>query len=116
MAEEKSHSVGMNSARNKEDKEIHEHLPKRYEKSRYYTWSDIEPHAFAYDLWVVLFGNVLDLTELIQKNISSPLCEPIIAFAGTDISHWFSHKTKEPKTRIDPNTGRTVYYCPNGKY
>ena len=94
---------------------LKEHLPRQYEKKRYYTWLDIEPHSFAHDLWVVLFGNVLDLTELIQSNITSPLCQPIIDFAGKDITHWFSHKTKEPRTKIDADSGRQVFYCPNGR-
>lgn len=99
-----------------EDRQLVEHLRAEYNKKRYYTWKDIEGHCFAHDLWVVLFGKVLDLTELIQANIHSPLCQPLIDFGGKDVSHWFHSKTKEPKTRIDPETARRVFYCPNGRY
>ena len=94
---------------------LKEDLPRNYRKKRFYTLQDIEPHSFANDLWVVLFGNVLDLTELVQFYISSSLCQPIIDFAGKDVTHWFSSKTKEPKTRVDPETGRQIFYCPNGR-
>ena len=33
---------------------------------------------------------------------SGPLCVPLIEAAGTDISHWFDPKTKDPKTFVDP--------------
>lgn len=95
---------------------LKEHMRPVYERKNYYTWADIEPHCFTHDLWVVLFDKVLDLTELVQLNIDSPLCQPLIDFAGKDISHWFNQKTKEPKTRIDPETARTVFYCPNGRF
>jgi hypothetical protein len=96
-------------------KQLADFLPKPYEKSNYYTWKDIESHSFANNLWVVLFGNVLDLTELVQKNVHSPLCQPLIDFAANDVTHWFNHNTKEPKTKIDVDTGRRVFYCPNGR-
>lgn len=102
-------------ATERKNKDLSEHLPGRYEKKRYYTLSDIEPHSFAYDLWVVLFGKVLDLTEFVQTNIHSPLCQPLIDFAGKDITHWFSPKTKEPRTKIDAETGRQIFHCPNGR-
>lgn len=99
-----------------ENKALIEFARPDYKKKRYYTWADIEPHSFSHDLWVVLFGRVLDLTELVQSNIHSPLCQPLIDFAGKDVSHWFNSNTKEPKTRVDPNSARRVFYCPNGRY
>ena len=50
------------------------------------------------------------------KNFKSPLCKPIIDFAGKDVSHWFNPATKEPKTRISSKTGYREYYCPNGRF
>ena len=102
--------------RTTENKGLIEHMRTDYLAKRYYTWADIESHCFGHDLWVVLFGKVLDLSELIQANIHSPLCHPLIEFGGRDVSHWFNSKTKEPKTRIDPETARRVFYCPNGRY
>lgn len=95
---------------------ILEHMRPAYSNKRYYTWTDIEPHSFAHDIWIVLFGKVLDLTELVQSNIESPLCQPLIDFAGKEVTHWFNQKTKEPKTKVDPDTARKVHYCPNGRY
>ena len=100
----------------KHNKALADHLPRIYKKKRYYTWADIECHGFAYDLWVVVFGKVLDLTPLVQKHIKSSLCQPIIDFAGKDISHWFCRATNNPKTRVDPATGCLQFYCPNGRY
>lgn len=87
-----------------------------YNKRRYYTQKDVQFHISSGDLWVVIFQEVYDLTPLIQKNIASPLCQPLIDFGGKDISHFFDPKTKEPKTKIDTNTGKRIFYCPNGRY
>jgi hypothetical protein len=99
-----------------ENKGIIEHVRPDFTKKRFYTWADIEPHSFAHDLWVVLFGKVLDLTELVQSHVASPLCQPLIDFAGKDVSHWFAAKSREPKTRVCPDSARRVHYCPNGRY
>lgn len=97
-------------------KRFEEFTVKEYKKRRYYTPKDVEPHISSGDLWVVIFGEVYDLTPLIQKNIASPLCQPLIDFGGKDISHFFDKKTREPKTKIDTNTGKRIFYCPNGRY
>eukprot|EP00904_Undaria_pinnatifida_P009298 jgi/Undpi1/5499/HiC_scaffold_2.g00778.m1 len=58
-------------------------------KMRYYTPDDVALHNCAEDCWLSLFGQVKDLTELILAN-RGPLADPLIAAAGTDITHWFS--------------------------
>ncbi|CAM9953711.1 unnamed protein product [Pylaiella littoralis] len=58
-------------------------------KTRYYTPDDVALHNCAEDCWLSLFGQVVDLTELIMAN-RGPLADPLIAAAGTDVSHWFS--------------------------
>lgn len=83
---------------------------------RYYTPYDVSLHFKSGDLWVVIFGEVFNLTSLVQSNIQSTLCQPLIDNAGKDISHFFNSKTKEPLTRIDAKTGKQVYYCPYGRF
>lgn len=116
MTELSASTLNSGRLQSNREKDFKDNLPRKYEKKRYYTWADIEPHSFAYDLWVVLFGQVLDLTELVQRNIHSPLTQPLIDFAGKDITHWFNPKTHEPRTKVDSESGRTVFYCPNGRY
>ena len=48
-------------------------VPKPYKKRRYYIASELSSHCTANDLWVSFFGDVYDLTHLVQSNISSPL-------------------------------------------
>lgn len=51
-----------------------------------------------------------------MENHQSPLCDPIVLAAGSDISHWFHPDTREPKTFIDPKTGQQTVLCPTGRY
>ena len=51
-------------------------------------------HNTSSDCWVSFFGEVYDLSKLIQDNFGAE-CEPIIKFAGQDITNWFDPKTKE---------------------
>ncbi len=41
--------------------------------------------------------------------------QPIIEAAGTDITHWFDYKTKQPRKMIN-GEGKEDFYCPNGPY
>ncbi|KAG5177610.1 cytochrome b5 [Tribonema minus] len=82
---------------------------------RYFTPEDVAQHNCAEDCWVSAGHRVLDLTALIEEH-RGPLAEPIIAAAGSDISHWFNPKTGDPKTCIDPVTGLTVAYTPSGRF
>jgi hypothetical protein len=40
----------------------------------------------------------------------------LIDYAGKDVSHWFSCKSGEPKTRINPSTGVKEFYFPDGRF
>lgn len=62
---------------------LSKYLPKPPKKRRFYIGSELAQHSMANDLWVSFFGDVFDLTEIVQKNISSHLVEPIINAAGT---------------------------------
>lgn len=82
---------------------------------RYYTPAEVALHDRADDLWVSLFNKVLDLTELVKAN-RGLLVQPIIAAAGTDISHWFDNITHDPCTHIDHETDIEVPFTPMGRF
>ena len=90
-------------------------LPKPFKLRRYYTPAEVAKHNTSTDCWVSFFHEVYDLSKLIQDNYNE-LCEPIIRAAGTDITHWFDPKTREPKTWVDPKSNFTWYFCPTGRY
>lgn len=96
--------------------ELPKNLPKSYKKRRYYTPADVAAHNKSNDLWVSLFHKVYDLTPLIQENFHSKLIDPLVDVAGTDITHWFDAKTRDPQMKIDVNTGSVAYYLPRGRY
>lgn len=90
-------------------------MAKQVARCRYYTLSDVARHSSHYDCWVALYGRVLDLTPLLVKH-SNELALPLIAAAGTDISHWFDDETRDPKRHIDPKTGIEQPYTPQGRF
>ena len=77
--------------------------------------AEVAKHDRADDLWVSLFGKVLDLSELVQAN-RGPLVQPLIAAAGTDITHWFDDSTHDPCTHVDPETEIEVPFTPMGRF
>lgn len=87
-------------------------VPKRL---RYYSKTEVAQHHLASDCWVSFFGNVYDLTPLIAEH-RGVLTEPIVKFAGHDISDWFDPKTRDPRTYIDPTTCAQMPFCPHGRY
>ena len=92
------------------------HLPRPYKLRRFYLASEVAMHNTKDDCWVSLFGQVFDLTRLLQENFASELCDPITLSAGTDVTHWFDSSTKEPKTFIDPVSNTKQVYSPLGRY
>jgi hypothetical protein len=48
--------------------ELAKQLPKPYHKRRFYNLSEVQVHNAANDLWVTFFGEVYDLTKLVQEN------------------------------------------------
>ena len=95
---------------------INQNMPKEFARKRYYTLADVKRHCRSVDIWVVLFDQVLDLTKTCQTNFTSSLCKPLFDYAGKEVSHWFSRKTGEPKTRINPDTGVKEFYFPDGRF
>lgn len=71
------------------------HLPRPYKLRRYYLPSEVALHCTKDDCWVSFFGQVFDLTRLLQENYTSELCDPIVLQAGKDISHWFDPISRE---------------------
>lgn len=89
----------------------------------YYSSNEVAEHNVMSDCWVSYFGNVYDLTKLVQENKGEKRCcsersmatqrqasqlipcstvlpsgllvQPLLKFAGQDITHWFDPKTKE---------------------
>ena len=82
----------------------------------YYNKEDLHTHTTLENCWVSIFGKVLDLSPLLITNSHSLLIKPILLNAGKDISHWFDPKTKNPKTRIDINSGKRVFFTPEGRF
>ena len=82
---------------------------------RFYTPAEVGAHDRADDVWVSLFYKVLDLTPLVQAN-RGVLAQPLIAAAGTDITHWFDANTKDPCTCMDPETEIEVPFTPMGRF
>jgi len=95
---------------------LKQYLPVASVKQRYYTSEEVSNHNTANDCWITLFGEVYNLTNLIQENISNALTAPLIEAAGTDITYWFDSSSREPRVRVNLQTGQREVYCPTGKY
>lgn len=54
--------------------DIRQYIPVKNPNQKYYTAEEVSLHNTANDCWVVLFGEVYDLTGLIQINIESITC------------------------------------------
>jgi len=58
---------------------------------------------------------VVNLTGMIAAHAGNVLVKPLIAAAGTDISHWFDAHTRDVRLQIDPLTGLEVPFTPGGR-
>lgn len=83
---------------------------------RYYLMEDIEQHCTQEDCWLGIHGKIVDISRLLVKHRGDPLCKPLIAAAGSDVSHWFEKQTGNPKQFIDVERGIKCYYLPQGRY
>ena len=45
-----------------------------------------------------------------------PLAQPILDYAGEDLSHWFDAKTGDVKTQIDRTTNLELPHLPYGRF
>jgi cytochrome b involved in lipid metabolism len=80
---------------------LKQYLPVQGQKQRYYTLEEVSSHNTANDCWIILFGEVYNLTRIIQENISNALTTPLIQAAGTDITYWFDTNSREPRVRVN---------------
>ena len=85
------------------------------ERRRVYTPTEVSFHNCEHDCWVSIFHKVYDLTDLIKKH-KNHLVNPIVKFAGKDISEWFDEKTGNIRTKFDSNTNMTVPDMPHGRF
>ena len=90
-------------------------MPKPYKIRRYYMPTEVALHNVYNDCWLTIFGDVYDITPLLQQ-YNNKLCEPLIKAAGTDITHWFDNSTKDPKVWIDSHHNISTYYTPQGRF
>ncbi|KAF8069615.1 hypothetical protein HT031_001732 [Scenedesmus sp. PABB004] len=82
---------------------------------RYFTPYEVAAHSTPTDCWLSFLGAVYDVTTLIRDH-PGPLIEPMLAAAGTDVSHWFDPATGDVCSRVDPDTQLVVPYCPQGTF
>nr|XP_042905042.1 cytochrome b5 domain-containing protein 1-like [Parasteatoda tepidariorum] len=81
----------------------------------YFTPREISLHNSIDDLWVTLFGKVLDLTPLIQSRTDDPRTFPLHTFGGKDISHFFNDKG-QLKHHVNPDSGKIDFFLPFGSF
>ena len=85
------------------------------QKREYYTPNEVALHNCMEDCWVSIFGKVYDLSNFLADR-KGPLAQPIIKFAGEDISHWFDEETGNVKTYVDEETTLELPYTPHGRF
>ena len=85
------------------------------ERRRVYTETEVSHHNCEKDCWVSIFNVVYDLTELI-KEFQGPLVNPLIKFAGKDISDWFDEKTGNVKMELNSQTNIVSPVLPHGRF
>lgn len=56
----------------------------------------------------------MDLSPLIAEFEGQRCVDPLIAFAGKDISNWFDERDGDIQHYVHPVTGACVPYCPHG--
>jgi cytochrome b involved in lipid metabolism len=90
-------------------------LRQEQKRKGYYTAQEVAQHNHEKDVWVSIFGKVLDLTELVAAHDGAQV-SPIVEAAGQDISHWFEKKgdTYQWRTYIHPVTALEAAYTPMG--
>ena len=71
----------------------------------------VRQHCSYDDLWVVIFGQIFDLTELVRLSRGSEVM-PMVDAAGTDISHWFDGATEDIRMHVTPVTEEVAPYTP----
>ncbi|XP_055384267.1 cytochrome b5 domain-containing protein 1 [Condylostylus longicornis] len=78
-------------------------------KCKFFIRDEVVIHNKPHDFWIIIHGNVLDLTSFIisklRNNTWNITMNYLLAFGGKDLSKYF-HKNLLPKTEISINTGQ----------
>ncbi|KAK3930443.1 Cytochrome b5 domain-containing protein 1 [Frankliniella fusca] len=69
--------------------------------------TDVTPHNTLGDVWVTVFGRVLDVSDLADPG-GTLGARTLFAFAGKDISHYFDPDTRDVVTLVHPSSGEEV--------
>jgi len=80
---------------------------------RYYMLSEVAQHCTPEDCWLSWFGDIYDLSPLLQQHQGIDT-KPIIDSAGQDITHWFDPATRELRKRTADDTLVQLAYTPLG--
>lgn len=84
---------------------------------RYYTPSEVALHNCRVDCWVSIYGKVYNLTPLIKEYAEDhPLIQPILEFAGKDVSEWFDQDTTDVKRALHPELNLILPVLPYGRF
>lgn len=88
--------------------------------SRIFTRAEVALHNEKKDCWVIIFGRVFDVSPVLAVASSQALCDPVLGYAGSDISHWFQRDEAtgivDIRYAIHPTTLRKVPYLPEGPF
>lgn len=86
---------------------------------QYFTPKEVARHNVEDDVWLSVFGRVLDLTKLIaerRRQGEGALVRPLLRFAGEDVTHWFDESTRAPRSHVDPASGKRKPFLPHGAF
>ena len=86
-------------------------------KRRYYTPNEVALHNCKGDCWISIYCKVYDLTGLLKGyNEDDPLIQPMLEFAGKDISEWFDQETTDVKRDLHPDLNLVLPVLPYGRF
>merc|ERR1712216_90742 len=79
---------------------------------RYYMPSEVAKHNTPEDCWLSWFGDIYDLSPVLEENKGIET-KPFIDAAGHDISHWFDPQTRNLRERYGDDLLK-LSYIPHG--
>ncbi|XP_059475523.1 cytochrome b5 domain-containing protein 1 isoform X1 [Neocloeon triangulifer] len=82
---------------------------------KFFMEKEVAEHSRSSDLWLVVFGRVLDVTPLVHAvGPDAEEMRPILRFAGQDVSHWFDPHTQEFLRYTDVASGQRLPFDLHG--
>jgi len=85
-------------------------------KRRYYTPNEVAKHNCLENCWVSIFHKVYNISQLVVENRDSDLINPLVEFAGQDISDWFDESTGDVVRGYDNELGLVLPRVPHGRF